>query len=134
MTQGADSNHQYITITECAEGNETLEIYINAYTDPWEYKGQVQLGAFLQTLDTDAVRIYYDIASPLEVTNYYDGDSTVRVDLIKHLNVACNMLDIDSGNRESFKETAKELGYTALKTNIASLNCPYSNDYINENF
>ena len=27
-------------------------------------------------------RIYYDIASPLEVTNYYDGDSTVRVDLM----------------------------------------------------
>ena len=107
MVQGVDSNHQYITVTECAKGNETLEIYINAYTDPWEYKGQVQMGAFLQTLDTDAVRIYYDIASPLEVTNYYDGDSTVRVDLIKHLNVACNMLDIDSGDRNSFRETAK---------------------------
>ncbi|MBQ5883542.1 MAG: hypothetical protein IIW72_03345, partial [Clostridia bacterium] len=106
MVQGVDSNHQYITVSECAKGNETLEIYINAYTDPWEYKGQVQMGAFLQALDTDAVRIYYDIASPLEVTNYYDGDSTVRVDLIKHLNVACNMLDIDSGDRESFKRTA----------------------------
>ena len=107
MKQGIDSNHQYITITECAKGGETLEIYINAYTDPWEYKGQVQLGAFLQVLDTDAVRIYYDIASPLEVTNYYDGDSTVRVNLIKHLNIACNMVDIDSGDRASFKETAK---------------------------
>ena len=108
MKQGIDSNHQYVTITECAEGGETLEIYINAYTDPWEYKGQVQLGAFLQVLDTDAVRIYYDIASPLEVTNYYDGDSTVRVNLIKHLNIACNMLDIDSGDRESFDKSAKE--------------------------
>lgn len=108
MTQGVDSNHQYVTVSECAKGGETLEIYINAYTDPWEYKGQVQMGAFLQTLDKDAVRIYYDIASPLEVTNYYDGDSTVRVDLIKHLNVACNMLDIDSGDRDSFRETAKE--------------------------
>ena len=108
MMQGIDSNHQFLTVTECAKGGETLEIYINAYTDPWEFKGQVQMGAYLQVLDKDAVRIYYDIASPLEVTNYYNGDSTVRIDLIKHLNVACNMLDIDSGDRESFRKTAKE--------------------------
>lgn len=33
-----------------------------------------------------------------------------------------------------FKEISKELGFTALKTNIATLNCPYSNEYINQNF
>ena len=26
------------------------------------------------------------------------------------------------------------MGYTALKTGIANLNCPYTNDYINKNF
>ena len=26
------------------------------------------------------------------------------------------------------------MGFTALKTGIATLNCPYSNDYINANF
>lgn len=29
---------------------------------------------------------------------------------------------------------AKELGFTALKTGLASLNCPYDNDYLNEHF
>ncbi len=33
-----------------------------------------------------------------------------------------------------FKEASKEMGYTALRTGIASLNCPYSNEFINENF
>ena len=33
-----------------------------------------------------------------------------------------------------FHEAAKEMGFTALKTGIATLNCPYTNDYINENF
>lgn len=33
-----------------------------------------------------------------------------------------------------FKETAKEMGFTALKTGIANLNCPYDNEYINNNF
>lgn len=33
-----------------------------------------------------------------------------------------------------FSEVSKELGYTALKTGIATLNCPYDNDYLNEHF
>ena len=33
-----------------------------------------------------------------------------------------------------FKEAAKEMGFTALKTGLANLTCPYTNDYLNENF
>ena len=33
-----------------------------------------------------------------------------------------------------FREASKELGFTALKTNIATLNKPYDNDYLNKNF
>lgn len=33
-----------------------------------------------------------------------------------------------------FKEVSKEMGFTALKTGIANLNCPYDNTYLNENF
>lgn len=33
-----------------------------------------------------------------------------------------------------FREVAKEMGFTALKTNIAYLKRPYDNDYLNENF
>ena len=33
-----------------------------------------------------------------------------------------------------FKEASKELGYSALKTGIANLNAPYSNEYLNKNF
>jgi len=33
-----------------------------------------------------------------------------------------------------FKEASKEMGFTALKTGLATLNCPYANDYINDHF
>ena len=33
-----------------------------------------------------------------------------------------------------FKETYKELGYAALRTGLATLSHPYSNDYLNEHF
>lgn len=33
-----------------------------------------------------------------------------------------------------YREVSKEMGYTALKTGIATLNAPYDNDYLNTNF
>lgn len=44
------------------------------------------------------------------------------------------MIARDLEKKYFWRETSKELGYTALKTNIATLNCPYTNDYVNENF
>ncbi len=44
------------------------------------------------------------------------------------------MIARDLEKKYSFKEISKEMGYTALRTGIATLTTPYSNEYINENF
>lgn len=44
------------------------------------------------------------------------------------------MVAQDIDKKYFFNEIAKEMGFTALKTGIATLNCPYTNDYINANF
>ena len=44
------------------------------------------------------------------------------------------MIAKDLEKKFFFKEISKELGYTALKTRIATLNVPYDNDYLNKNF
>ena len=44
------------------------------------------------------------------------------------------MIARDLEKKYFFKETSKEMGYTALRTGIATLNSPYSNEYLNENF
>ncbi len=44
------------------------------------------------------------------------------------------MISQDIEKKFFFKEASKELGFTALKTKIASLSKPYSNEYLNENF
>lgn len=44
------------------------------------------------------------------------------------------MMAKDLEKKFFFKETSKELGFTALKTRIATLNGPYDNDYLNKNF
>jgi len=44
------------------------------------------------------------------------------------------MVARDIDKKYFFKSTAKEMGFTALKTGIATLNAPYNNDYLNKNF
>ncbi len=44
------------------------------------------------------------------------------------------MLARDIERKSFFKEVSKEMGFTALKTGLATLNCPYNNEYINEHF
>lgn len=44
------------------------------------------------------------------------------------------MIAQDIERKYFFKEASKELGFTALKTGIATLTSPYSNEYLNKNF
>ena len=44
------------------------------------------------------------------------------------------MIAQDIEKKFFFKEASKELGFTALKTGIATISAPFSNDYLNKNF
>lgn len=44
------------------------------------------------------------------------------------------MIARDLEKKYFFQEASKEMGYTALRTGLALLDKPYSNDYLNENF
>lgn len=44
------------------------------------------------------------------------------------------MIARDLDRKYFFREISKEMGFTALKTGIATLNCPYDNNYLTENF
>ena len=44
------------------------------------------------------------------------------------------MMARDLEKKYFFREVSKEMGFTALKTGIATINSPYDNDYLNKNF
>lgn len=44
------------------------------------------------------------------------------------------MIARDLEKKYFFREIAKEMGYTALKTGLATLECPYSKEYLNKHF
>lgn len=44
------------------------------------------------------------------------------------------MIARDLEKKLFFRETSKEMGFTALKTGLATLECPYSKEYLNKHF
>lgn len=107
MLQGLDSNHQDVIITDNAKANEEFEIYINAHADSLEFKSELKMRATIFTVDPVAIKLYFDVLTPLEVANLYSGDSDERVNLIKALNTAVNMVDISALDVEDFRTSAK---------------------------
>lgn len=105
--QGMDSNHQDVLLTGKAKAGEVFEIYINAHADAREFKSELKMKASIFTADPLAVKLYYDIMTPLEVANLYSGDSNERVNLIKALNTAVNMVELGAVDAEDFRKSAK---------------------------
>ncbi|MDR0530685.1 MAG: glycosyl hydrolase-related protein [Oscillospiraceae bacterium] len=102
--QGLDSNHTYVRLLEKAQGGETFDIALNAYTDKHEWRGPVRMRARLRTIDSLALELYYDLKTPLETANLYGADDLPRVRLLKALNTACNLLELTP---EGFAASAK---------------------------
>ncbi len=108
LMQGMDSNHQDVILTNSAKGGEKIEIYINAHADAREFKSELRMKAELFTMDPIAVKLYFDLATPLEVANLCGGDSDTRVNLIKALNEAINMIDLGAPDIEDFHQSAEK--------------------------
>jgi len=120
IVQGVDKNHSFALLLEKAEGGEVIEIAINAYTDVHAWRGQVRMRAALKTVNNLAKRLYFDLSTPLEAANLYGADDLPRVRLLKKLNAACNMLELDDPkNIEAFNAAALA-ACTYLKEEIFS--------------
>lgn len=109
IVQGMDSNHRHIVLSDCAKAGDKYEVHIDAYTDTFFYKGPVRMRSKLLAVDNDVIDLYYDIAVPLEAAREMDSDNIHRVDIIKHLNEAVNLVNINNfEDRKDFKASVLE--------------------------
>ncbi|MBR2414670.1 MAG: alpha-mannosidase [Clostridia bacterium] len=108
MVQGVDMNHTYIILEENAKGGESYDIALNAYCDDWEYRGPTQLCANLKVIDNDIAALYYDLLTPWETAHLYSHDDLQRVDIVKHLNNAVNLLELNTADYAVFKESVAQ--------------------------
>lgn len=102
LIQGVDMNHTFIYLSDCAKGGETFDIALSAYCDDWDFRGQAQLCATLKTVDAEVRDLMFDLLVPWEVATIYDHDALPRIDIIKALNKAVTMLDLNTCDYDKF--------------------------------
>ena len=98
---GADANHHEYPL----KAGE-YDIYFYLYSGRVE--GIFNLVASLHTVDLAVEKLYYDIKVPLESANCLAENDKNRFDILKHLQIATNMIDLRSPYNEDFYRSIKE--------------------------
>lgn len=106
LVQAIDHNHTYIFLGDPAKGGETFDIVLSAYCDDWSYRGSVRLNASIKVIDKDLRSLYFDFAVPWETAHSYGADDLPRIEIIRELNKAANLIDFSTADFDKFKETA----------------------------
>lgn len=107
LRQGGDSNHSEIRLLDCAKGGEEFDCCLNAYSDAWEFKGKLRMGARLKVVDDLVNRLIFDLKTPLKVASLYDADDLPRIDIVKALNDAVNLIDFSTADYDTFAASAE---------------------------
>lgn len=106
----------------------------------WDYKGislaDPKAGHGIYTCDIDLFKdaesgkkITFAEAKRFQALLVCGGSGSGKTSLVFE-----PLISKDLEKKLFFFNVSKELGHTALKTGLATLNCPYDNDYINKNF
>ena len=107
LRQGGDSNHSEIRLLDCAKGGEEFDCCFNAYSDAWEFKGKLRMGARLKVVDDLVNRLIFDLRTPLKVASLYNADDLPRIDIVKALNDAVNLIDFNTSDYDTFAASAE---------------------------
>lgn len=107
LRQGGDSNHSEIRLLDCAKGGEEFDCCLNAYSDAWEFKGKLRMGARLKVVDDLVNRLIFDLKTPLKVASLYNADDLPRIDIVKALNDAVNLIDFNTADYDTFAASAE---------------------------
>ncbi len=92
VVQGADMNHREVLLSRQAQGGQTLDVDIQAYTGTLHR--EFAFLADLYVLDEEINHLYYDLLVPLQAFPRMEEDSKLRLDLRTVLNDTINLLDL----------------------------------------
>lgn len=94
--QGLDMNHREVILTHEAEAGKTYQIDLHAYAGmsgmPQEYRST--LTGKLVVIDDETRGLYFDLQTPLWVCEKLDEEDERRIDMLRVLNEAVNLIDL----------------------------------------
>ncbi len=104
--QGIDMNHRDVLLTRSAKRGQAFLLELQAYTGTLH--AEFSLLADLREVDPEIEGLYYDLYVPLSAFARMDAASFARMDLLRVLNEAVNMLDLRAPYSEAFFASVRD--------------------------
>ena len=107
VTQGLDTNHREVRITDCAKAGDRYVIDLQAYTgrDNDHNQGStshLRLSGSMLEIDPEIQDCYYNLNIPNRIVSHLEKDNQSRIKLQLALEKAINMLDLRVPYSDSF--------------------------------
>jgi alpha-mannosidase len=108
--QGLDVNHREVILSHSAQGGKEYKIDLHAYAgmSGTDQNYTTQLKTRLVVIEEELRGLYFDLQVPLWICEQLDTEDIRRVDMIKILNEAINLLDLRKKNSPSFYESVSK--------------------------
>lgn len=113
VTQGLDTNHQEVKITDKAKAGERFTVDLQAYTgrDNDHNHGttdHLRLMANMMEIDPKVTELYYNLEVPNRIVSHLDRDNQSRIKLQHALEKAINLLDLRVPYSKEFYASIEE--------------------------
>ena len=112
VTQGLDTNHREVRITDCAKAGDRYVIDLQAYTgrDNDHNQGStshLRLSGSMMQIDPEIQDCYYNLNIPNRIVSHLEKGDQSRIKLQLALEKAINMLDLRVPYSDSFYESIR---------------------------
>lgn len=92
LIQGLDVNHRELLLTQAARAGEVFTIYLRAYSGMQNRKSN--LFTTLVAIDREIENLYYNLKVPTDIVGLLEKEDKNRIDILKYLETAINLLDL----------------------------------------
>lgn len=92
LIQGLDIRHREFTVTHKAIPGTVYQLAIQAYCGI--RGGMVDMNSYITAFDRKVEALYYDIKVPMDVIEHLDSEDIRRIDMLKYMENAVNLIDL----------------------------------------
>ena len=106
VCQGVDMNHRDILIERSARAGQTYRLDLQSYTGTLH--SEFNLLVEMWEIDPEIMGLYWDLQVPLQALPRLEEDSRSRIDLIRAVNDAVNLLDLRVPYSPEYEKSVRE--------------------------
>lgn len=104
--QGLDVNHTEVLLSDCGRTGERFDLVLSAHSGM--KPGMVYLRSEIAVLDLDTEALYFNLRIPTEVAEQLPEGDRNRIEILKHMVYAINLLDLRKPGNLSYRQSVEQ--------------------------